>query len=393
MGQPATPTEGSRGYCVAYFGNVWSTENRTSSHHMARRLAAVVPVLYIETPGIRKPELTSRDFRKIWRNLKAWFAAPRKIHDSLHVMTLLQIPFRGLPGIGRLNQWLGCWRVKRALRKLGYRRYLSWFVVPHPEKLARHLGELLVVYYCIDDYSALPGVDETAIRQFDDELSRKADLVFVASSTLLESKRALNQHVYFSPHGVDSELFGRASDPTLEPAAAVRSLAHPVIGFWGTLNEMLDYELLAYLARARPEWTFLLIGLVASPLGELTECPNVVLPGAQPYEDLPRWAKAFDVAILPHRMTRFVKHANPLKLREYLATGKPVVAVVTPETSKFAEYVYLAGDYPAYLAAIETALREDSPAELERRMAAVAGASWDARFQETLRIVEQALAK
>jgi nicotinamide riboside kinase len=90
-------------------------------------------------------------------------------------------------------------------------------------------------------------------------------------------------------------------------------------------------------------------------------------------------------------MTRFAKHANPLKLREYLATGKPVVAVVTPETSKFADYVYLATNYDTYLQAIETALREDCPEERRRRMAAVAGASWDSRFQETLTIVEETL--
>jgi glycosyltransferase involved in cell wall biosynthesis len=391
MPEPTTPTERSRGYCVAYFGNVWSTENRTSSHHIARRLAACVPVLYIETPGMRKPALTSRDARKIWRNLLAWFAPPRRIHDSLHVMTLPQIPFRSLPLAGRLNQWLGRWRVKRALRRLGFTRYLSWFVVPHPGKLAGKLGERLVVYYCIDDYSALPGVDEAAIRQFDDELTRKADVVFVASSTLLESKRALNEHVHFSPHGVDMELFARSSDPSFEPTERVRSLTHPVIGYFGTLSEVLDYELLTWLARSRPNWTFLMIGLVASPVGELAQCSNVVLPGPQPYEDLPRWAKAFDVAILPHRMTRFVKHANPLKLREYLATGKPVVAVVTPETSKFAEYVYLATDYATYLEAIETALREDCPEARQRRMASVAGASWESRFQETLKVVEETL--
>jgi glycosyltransferase involved in cell wall biosynthesis len=386
-----TPGEGAPGYGVAYFGNVWSTENRTSSHHIARRLAGRVPVLYIETPGIRKPAMTSRDFRKIWRNLLTWFSAPRKIHDNLHVMTLPQIPFRRLPLVAMVNEKLGAWRVKRALRQLGFERYLSWFVVPHPEKLARRLGEVLVVYYCIDDYSALPGVDEIAIRQFDEELTRKADVVFVASSTLLEPKRALNPHVHFSPHGVDMDLFALASDPSVQTAESVRALRHPVIGFFGTLNELLDYDLLARLARARPNWTFLLIGLVASPVGDLAECGNVIMPGPQPYEELPRWAKAFDVAILPHRMTRFAKHANPLKLREYLATGKPVVAVVTPETSKFADYVYLATNYDTYLQAIETALREDCPEERRRRMAAVAGASWDSRFQETLTIVEETL--
>jgi len=377
--------------CVVYFGNDWSAENRTSSHHIARRLADLVPVLYVETPGSRAPQSSARDFGKLWRKLAKMFTPPRKIHDRLHVTTVPQIPFRNLPFAGALNLWLGRMLTRRAIRKLGFTHVVSWFVVPHPGPMAKRLGEILTVYYCIDDYAAHPGMDVAAIQSLDDHLTHQADVVFVAPRALLKAKKRLNQNVHFSPHGVDFELFAKVADDLTEPAEETRSLRHPIVGYYGSLAPYIDFELLVYLARSRPEWTFLYVGYVSADVTELRACPNVVFAGPKPYETLPRWAKAFDVAICPYQVNRQVLNSNPLKLREYLATGKPVVSVVIPESSQFAEVVYLARDREEYLDAIGRAIAEDSPERRRQRMEAVAGSSWDARFRETVATVDAAL--
>ena len=384
-------TGGLRDYCVVYFGNDWFAENRTSSHHIARRLAEVVPVLYVETPGIRAPQATPRDLRKLWRKLSSALAPPRKIGERLYLATMPQIPFRRLPLMGALNRSLGAWLTRRALRRIGFRRWISWFVIPHPGALAKHLDEALTVYYCIDDYAAYPGLDRVAIQALDDLLTPRADVVFAAPRALLEPKRRLNPEVHFSPHGVDFDIFSKASDPATAPAEETAALRHPVIGYFGSLGEWLDYDLLVYLARSRPEWTLLLVGYASADVTRLRECPNVVLAGPKPYETLPRWAKAFDVAIYPHQVNRQTKHSNPLKLREYLATGKPVVSVKTPETAAFAEFIHLAETPEQYLAAIERALADDTPELRARRMQSVAGASWEARFRETFTVVDELL--
>jgi glycosyltransferase involved in cell wall biosynthesis len=249
------------------------------------------------------------------------------------------------------------------------------------------------VYYCIDDYASYPGMDPVAIQALDDNLTRRADVVFVAPRALVEPKRKLNPNVHFSPHGVDFEMFSQASDPATPLAEEVRALPHPVIGYFGTVGEFVDFDLLAYLVGSRPQWTFLFVGLIAADVSRLRAYPNVVFAGPRPYETLPRWAAAFDVAIYAHRVNRQTRHSNPLKLREYLATGKPVVSVVTPETATFAEVVYLADNPAAYLAAIERALREETAELRSKRMAAVAGVSWDARFQETVAVVDETLAR
>jgi glycosyltransferase involved in cell wall biosynthesis len=381
-----------RDFGVVYFGNDWFAENRTSSHHIARRLAEIVPVLYVETPGIRAPRATGRDVRKIVRKLRTAFDPPRRIQERLHLATIPQIPFRRLPLAGRLNERLGAWMTRRALARLGFERWLSWFVVPHPGALAKRLGETLAVYYCIDDYAAFPGMDAAAIQAADDRLTARADVVFVASPALLEAKRALNRNVHHAPHGVDFELFAQASAPTFEAAPETRALARPVIGYFGVLGDWINYDLVTFLARARPQWTFLFVGFASADVGALRGLPNVVLAGAKPYEELPRWARAFDVAIYPNRLTRQTRHANPLKIREYLATGKPVVSITTPVTVQFAGLISLADNPEAYLAAIERALAEESDERRAARMNAVAGLSWDARFRETVAVIEERLA-
>ena len=237
-----------------------------------------------------------------------------------------------------------------------------------------------------------PDVDQRLSRGLDHRLTRVADQVFVASATLLERKRKLNSNTEHSPHGVDFDHFQRASDPAMPVAEGARNLPHPVVGFFGSIGGWVDVDLLVYLAGARPEWTFLLIGLVSADVRELRKYRNVIFAGVQPYESLPEWAKAFDVAILPYRLNQGSINANPLKLREYLATGKPVVAVSTPEVERFAHCVRIARSPDEFLARIEEALTQDSGAEKLARVTEVMGSTWDARAAEVLKVVEAGMA-
>ena len=378
---------------VVYFGNDWHSENRTSSHHMATRLASSMSVLYVASPGLRAPQASGRDLKRLVRKLFAALKPPTKIGERLWLCTVPQIPFRRLPGVDAINRLFGVWSVRRALRKAGFHRRITWFVVPHPGFMAKHLGEELCVYYCIDDYAAHPGVDANLIAARDDELTKTADLVFVAPPALLASKREINPHTVFAPHGVDVELFGKAQDPATEIPAAARNLPKPVIGYFGSIHEWIDVELIEWLARARPEWSFLLIGHAAVDVAALRALSNVHLIGPRPYRTLPAWAKAFDVAIIPYRMNRQVENANPLKLREYLACGKPIVSVRNAEIEKFSRWVRIADGRQAFLDEIEGALRDERAEMPAERRAAVADQTWDRRVADVLGEVAAALAR
>jgi len=375
-------------FAIIYFGNDWSAENRTSSHHVAEHLGRRTSVLYVDSPGLRAPKASIRDFKKIRRVLSSAMRRPRRVADRVWHMSVPQIPFRRLPLVRRVNTLLGQWLVTRAIARLGLTRTISWFAVPHPGLLANAFGEAAVIYYCIDDYAALPDVDATVIAGLDAHLTCCADQVFVASARMLHAKASRRSPVALARHGVDVNLFRTAADPRLPIAPRAHALPRPIIGFYGLIEDWIDLDLIADLAERRPAWTFLMIGRLAVDAGRAGKLANVVFAGSQPYRDLPRWAKAFDVAIVPYRLTRQVVNAAPLKLREYLAAGRPVVAVRTPDTERLAGLVHLASGSDQFLDAIEAALCEDSDTDRARRMDAMAAMSWDARVGEVVEIVE-----
>ena len=383
---------GLDGLGVVYFGNDWYAENRTSSHHVAARLAQRAPLLYVDSPGMRAPTASGRDLRRGLRKLLAALGRPQRLPEGLWHCTVPQLPFRRVPGVDAVNRIFGRWAVRRALRLAGIGKRISWFVVPHPGFLAGKLDEELCVYYCIDDYAAHPGVDADTIWKRDEALSRRADLLFVAPPALLEPKRALNPNVIAAPHGVDLALFHQAAIPATAIPETARDLPHPVIGYVGSIHEWIDVPMLEWLAQQRPHWSFLLVGHAHASVDGLRRLSNVHLVGAQPYASLPQWMKAFDAAIIPYRLNRQVANANPLKLREYLATGKPVVSVRNPEIEKFSQWVHLADGRESFLAGLEAALQDGSPEAAARRIAAVAGQDWDRRVEDVVASVTDALA-
>jgi glycosyltransferase involved in cell wall biosynthesis len=374
-------------FTVIYFGNDWSAENRTSSHHIAEHLARRTSVLYVDSPGLRAPKARGRDVRKVGRVLASTARPPRRVADRLWHISVPQIPFRRLPLVRHANTLIGRWLVKRAIARLGLSRTVSWFAVPHPGSLANAFGETAVIYYCVDDYAALPDVDARVVAELDAHLTACADQVFVASSRMLRAK-ASRRGIAVARHGVDVALFRTAADPCLPVAPGALDLPRPIVGFYGLIEDWIDLDLIADLAERRPAWTFLMIGRLAVDAGRAGRLANVVFAGPQPYTDLPRWSKAFDVAIVPYRLTRQVVNAAPLKVREYLAAGRPVVAVPTPDIERFAGLVRLASGCDQFLAAIDAALREDNDTDRTRRMEAMAAMSWDARVAEVVEIVE-----
>jgi glycosyltransferase involved in cell wall biosynthesis len=378
-------------FAIVYFGNDWSAENRTSSHHVAERLARRTSLLYVDSPGLRGPKANARDLRKLWRKASAALRRPRRVGERMWQMSVPQIPFRRIPLVRRANAWLGRLLVRRALAHLGFARTVSWFAVPHPGCLAGAVGETAVIYYCIDDYAALPGVDAREVAAMDAHLTRRADQVFVASARMLDAKRRERPSTVLAPHGVDVALFRTASDPRLPVAAGARRLGRPVVGFYGSIEEWIDLDLVTEAAVRRPDWTFLLVGRVAVDASRSAALPNVVFAGAQPYADLPAWVRAFDVAIIPYRLTRQVLNSAPLKLREYLATGKPVVAVPAPEIERFAPLVRLAQGAEEFIRQIEDALQNDTERDRARRMAATASMTWEARVASVVEVVERRL--
>jgi hypothetical protein len=382
-----------QGYsAILYFGNDWFAENRTSSHHIARWLSREHRVYYVECPGQRAPTASGRDLKKIWSKVVKFAGGARVVGPNLKVLTLLQVPLHRF----RLVRWLNRILILATLRwhmwREETRQPIAWFMIPHLAPVVGCLGEQLSVYYCTDDYASMPGVNAEAIRLMDAEMTSKSGVVFVSSETLLEPKLRLNRETHVSPHGVDIEHFARTQDDRLPAPPEMSGLPHPIVGFYGLIEQWIDLDLIDFLARNRPQWTFVLIGRLATPADKLLQRSNVHILGKRAYEDLPIYGKQFDVAIIPYRLDFQVMHANPLKLREYLAMGKAVVSVSTPEIERYADVIEIAHSREEFLAKLEHVLsRPSSPSEIQKRIDRVAGESWDARLNKVMEIVESKL--
>jgi glycosyltransferase involved in cell wall biosynthesis len=367
-----------------YFGNDWFAENRTSSHHIAKRLGAQFPLLYVEVPGLRRPKANARDLRKLMKKLRMTFQPPQQVANHFWRMTLPQIPFRRFALVRAVNRSISQLLIRRAIRRLDFHNAVAWFHVPHPGFLAGRLREKLTVFYCVDDYSKMPDVDGVAVQKMDDELTATADIVFACNQKLIDARRSINANIYLSPHGVDTELFALAAAPDTKIPEELKLCSRPIIGSWGLLDQRIDLRILEEIARARPTWTILLIGHAAVDVSMLRRMPNILFAGVKPYAVLPNWAKAIDVCILPYTQTSLIMQSSPLKLREYLASGKPIVSVPLPEATLLGKAVQIAKDGPEFVQAIEKALAEDTPELVELRQKAVAANTWDRTVENIL---------
>ncbi len=365
------------GASIVCFAHDWGGDP-TSKTHIMRILARRNRVLWVNSIAMRRPMSSKRDLRRLVDKLRRSFAGCVEVEPNLWVTNPLVLP---LPGI-RAADWLNA-RILRAWlrhlsRGLGFERLVLWTFLPYANRLARRLGEQMVVYHCVDEYAAFSGVPRQALIGMERDLIRRSDVVFASSEQLYRERRLLNPNTHFIPHGVDVAHFVRALDPATAVPDDLRVLPRPVIGFFGLLADWVDLGLVRELALARPDWTFALVGKATTALDALTGVPNIRLLGQKPYSTLPGYCRGFDVGIIPFRINELTLRANPLKLREYLAAGLPVVSTPLPEALQFGELVRIGESPDAFVSKIEECLQED-PSLPGRRMASVRKDTWASR--------------
>jgi glycosyltransferase involved in cell wall biosynthesis len=245
-----------------------------------------------------------------------------------------------------------------------------------------HLGEVATVYYCIDELKGYREVDTAMLESMENQLLAKANCVVCCSKELVETKRTSNPNVYYLPHGVDWALFRKTLDG---PGAIPADIAHvrqPVIAFYGFISEdWIDFELINEMAAAHPEWSIVLIGRTKLDLAAVLRHDNIHFLGVRPFEQLPDYNRAFDVAVIPFVINELTESSNPLKLFEYLASGLPVVSVNIPEVARYAEHVKVANDHREFIRMTEQALTENTSAQKYQRSDLVRNETWESRLE------------
>ena len=364
----------SRG--IVAFGEDWGGLP-SSTQHIVGRLALTRDVVWVNSIGMRRPRINRSDFAralaKLNRSAQAdWkpLETPEARPDRLTVVNPAAVSWPGNPLARAINRVVLGRQVRGAMEARGLQRPILWTSLPTAVSLVGELGEGPVVYYCCDDFGALPGVDHAPVLALERELVDRADLILAASETL--AARFPAGRTALAPHGVDFERFAEAA-----PRAGDLPTGGPIAGFYGSIAEWIDIDLIAYCAERLPHWRFVLIGEIKTNVDRLRAFPNVWLLGARPHAELPSYVQHWDASLLPFRDTPQIRACSPLKLREYLAAGPPIAAIDFPALAEYRDFVEIARDSEGFLRAICRAAADKRPRD--DRRARVAAESWDSR--------------
>lgn len=378
-----------QGQNIICFCNDWDGDP-LSKKQIVTRLARHNRILWVNSTGTRNPTISAHDFRRALKKLREFLRGCRPVAEGISLFCPLVIPFHGYRVARWINRHLLAWSLRRACRKLRFENPITLTFVPSTADVVGHLDESMIVYYCVDEYSQFSGTDQAAMLAMERSLIEKADFVVVSAERLHATKRIYNANTFLITHGVDVAHFRKACFAETVPPEEIARLSHPVIGFFGLIADWVDIEVIRYVAAARPQWSIFLIGDVRTDVSSLRKLPNVHFAGRQPYASLPAYAKAFDVAILPFVMNELTLAANPLKLREYLAAGLPVVATPLPEVRRLGEQVRTAATPAAFLSAIESFLAEGRRGPDLAVSRSMDRESWDGKVEQLSRLLANA---
>jgi len=382
---PAAPPEAATiaGRTILCFASGYDAPP-TSKHHVMRLLAERNVVLWVNYHASRTPSASSSDLLYMARKLAQVAGGLRKVRPNFYVLTPLVVPLPASPAARRLNRALLIGQLRAALDRVGDGPVQVWSFTPDVAYALGHFAVERAVYYCVDDHASFSGYDREQVLRDEAELCRRSDLVVTTSMALQRAKQPLARRSVLVPHGVDYGHFARATANGLAEPADLAGIPRPRLGFFGLIRDWVDLDLLAEVARRRPDWHVVLLGDSTIDLSPYRPVANLHFLGRKPYGQLPAYCRHFDVGLIPFRVNELTLAVNPIKLREYLAAGLPVVSSPLPEVRLYEDLIEIADSPEAWVAAIERALA-DGPARRQERCDAMAAETWPAKLETICR--------
>jgi glycosyltransferase involved in cell wall biosynthesis len=283
------------------------------------------------------------------------------------------IPFYDVATIRRLNARLLTSLLQTKIRAMSFERPILMSGTPLMADIVGTLKETSSHYFCTDDYSKFENVFD-AFDGMEQLMIQKVDCMFATSEVLLRTRRPKQREGVFLPQGVDTLHFSRRPGEIPE---SMQMLPKPIVGFFGMIASWVDMDLVVKCARKYPNASFVLIGRLGIDPKVFDGMSNIRYLGEISYEQLPRYAQAFDVGLIPFVKNELTTAANPLKMLEYLSLGIPVVSTALPETEKFEDIIHVAQSGNDFVEYVGLALGENSIEEQMRRRHRAEGYSWN----------------
>jgi glycosyltransferase involved in cell wall biosynthesis len=362
---------------IICFGGVdWWYHNR--GHYdlqMMGEFSDQVPVLYVNSIGMRRHKIKEGHmfFKRIKRKSKSLFHGLKTVRKNFGVFTPFFMPFFHNFDTG---YYLLAYQVNKAARKLNIRSPLVWVTCPTAVKALKYISYSALICQRTDIHESDPDVNREEIETYDKQLKSLADLTLFCSQALFEKEKTFCKKAALVDHGVDYHRFSMAGEKAKEPDD-IKLIPRPRIGYIGNIDaHTFDPDLFNKVASRLSNYSFVLVG-PCTLREKWCKLSNIHLLGQRKYELIADYMASCDVLIMPWNNSEWIKSCNPVKLKEYLAVGKPVVSTLFDELNKYKGLVLVARSADEFIRAIDQALTH--PVDPEQQRERVRKDTWNAK--------------
>lgn len=372
------------------FADDWG-RHPSSIQHLIRPLLSCHPTLWVNTIGMRPPKLNVETLQRGLEKCRQWAARcsqPATIPENLRVTSPRMWPWFTRRLDRALNRRLLSQQIKRELLKVPD-PIVAVTTLPIVADLMDELPVVRWVYYCVDDFSRWPGLDQQTLQRMESEVIARADVLIAAGTQLHDRLRQQRDSVELLTHGVDLDHWQRAA-PKESCEDLLADCEAPLIVFWGLIDRRMDVSFLQSLSARLTRGSILLVGPESDPDPALLRIPKVRRISAVPYDQLPDIAQRADVLVMPYADLPVSRAMQPLKMLEYLATGKPVVARALPATSEWADCLDVAATADEFSALVHRRIDTGTPEGQRRARTRLQAESWQSKSQHFEALIREA---
>jgi glycosyltransferase involved in cell wall biosynthesis len=373
------------------FSDDWN-RHPSSSQHLIRHLLDRFEVYWINTIGMRKPQWDLATVSRSFEKIRSWIRPQRGSEgrtDGPRVLNPRMWPSFSSVSDRKLNRVLLSWQLRSTIESLATPPMVIT-TLPIVEGLMGFLPVQRWVYYCTDDYGHWPGCDQKAQREMEERLVRRADVLIAVSENLQDKLARFGRKPYLLTHGVDLDFWKNGISTANGALPELQGLQRPLIVFWGLIDRKMDVSFIKQLSADLSEGTLVMVGPEIDPDPALYSTPRLVHLPPFPFARLPQLAKAADVLIMPYADIPVIRASQPLKLKEYLAAGKPAVVRDVPANRAWSDCLDLVGTAEEFSQAVRLRLRVGLPEQQKLARQRLIHESWAQKAQTLERLALQA---
>lgn len=372
----------------------WDNPFWTNKQHVAVELSSLgYKVFYIDSIGLRAPSFNKKDMSRVFKRVSKLFSTPKQKRENLWVWSPVTLPWNKYKLIRSFNKLYLKWMINFWTRYLKFKDKIMWTYNPLTKRLVDVSDYKTLVYHCVDEIKAQPGMPVAILEEAESELIKDADFVFVTSQNLYESRKKINTNTFYHSNVADFNHFNKSLTEDFPRPIDIKDIHGPILGFIGAISSYkVNFDLLSYIASSRPDYQIVLIGLVGegdpeTDISILIKHKNIHLIGPKSYNELPAYLKYFDVALLPNMINSYTDSMFPMKFFEYLSAGKNVVSVNLKAIQAFKEYVSISSTNDDFIADIDNVLLGNS-ISLDKRLELAKQFTYHERTRKMLELIK-----